>query len=84
MKLANDRANEIKKYIKNELKVSDVKTFNMAERPNALQSMLGTKTAEMKETMEGSGAAPKTEKEKGIFNQKAQASTAVIMIEMKK
>jgi len=84
VKLANDRADEIKKYIKNELKVSDIKTFNMAERPNALQSMLGTKTAEVKETMEGSGAAPKTEKEKGIFNQKAQASTAVIMIEMKK
>ena len=84
VKLAEDRANEIKKFIKNELKVSDVKTFNMAERPNMVQTWMGTKTAEVKETLEGSGAAPKTEKEKGLFNQKAQASTAVIMINMKK
>jgi OmpA family. len=84
VKLAEDRANEIKKFIKNELKVSDVKTFNMAERPNQVQSWMGTKTAEVKETLEGSGAAPKTEKEKGIFNQRAQASKAVIMVNMKK
>jgi hypothetical protein len=84
VKLANDRADAIKKYIKNDLKVSDVKTYNMAERPNSLQKMMKTGTAEMKETMEGSGAAPKTEKEKGLFDQKAQASKAVIMLYMKK
>ncbi|MNK01234.1 hypothetical protein D3C87_190290 [compost metagenome] len=84
IKLAEDRAKELKKFIKNELKVSDVKTYNMTERPNAMQKLLSTPTAQMKETLEGSGAAPGTEKEKGLFNQKAQASKAVLMIYMKK
>ncbi|WP_413290401.1 hypothetical protein [Bdellovibrio sp. HCB337] len=83
VKLASDRADALKKFIKDELKVKDVNTYNMAERPNALEKFVNTSDAKVKTAMEGSGAAPKTEKEKGLFNQKAQASKAVIMIYVK-
>lgn len=83
VKLASDRADALKKFIKDELKVKDVSTYNMAERPNALEKFANTSDAKVKTAMETSGAAPKNEKEKGLFNQKAQASKAVIMIYVK-
>lgn len=83
VKLANQRADTLKKFIKNELKVKDVNTYNMAERPNALEKFVNTSDAKVKSTLEATGAAPKTEGEKGLFNQKAQASKAVIMIYVK-
>jgi len=78
--LARKRADAIKDFIKKELDVSDVKTYNMTERPNALQRFLHTPTAKMKKTMETQGAAPRTEEETGFFGTKAKASKAVIMV----
>ncbi|MFM6927090.1 MAG: hypothetical protein ACKOX6_01425, partial [Bdellovibrio sp.] len=74
VKLANERAKELKGFLKKELAVNDVNTYNMTQRPNALQKFIHTPTANMKNTMEKMGAAPTTEKETGLFNQKAQAS----------
>lgn len=81
--LANDRAKAVKNLIKDELKVSSVDTYNMTERPNALQKFMRTDTAKTKTAMEESGAAPRTSDETGFFNQKAKSSKAVIMIYMK-
>lgn len=84
IKLANDRATELKNFLRKELAVNYVNTYNMTKRPNALQKFMHTPTANMKNTMEKMGAAPTTEKETGLFNQKAQASKAVMMIYMKR
>jgi hypothetical protein len=82
VKLADERLKELKKYLKDDLKVSSVDSYNMTERPNALQKFLKTPTANVKNTMEASGAAPKTESETGLFGQRAQSSKAVLMIYM--
>ncbi|UXR63328.1 hypothetical protein EZJ49_09600 [Bdellovibrio bacteriovorus] len=78
--LANDRAKALKNFIKDELKVNSVNTYNMTERPNALQRFVRTDTAKTKTAMEERGAAPRTQDETGFFNQRAKASKAVIMI----
>lgn len=83
IKLANERAETLKSFLKKELAVNDVNTYNMTKRPNSLQQFVHTPTANMKDTMEKMGAAPTTEKETGLFNRKAQASKAVMMIYMK-
>jgi hypothetical protein len=81
--LAKKRADSIKSFIKREMKVGVVHTYNMTERPNALQKFLKTPQEKVKTTMEASGAAPRTSDETGIFGQKAKASKAVIMIYIK-
>lgn len=78
--LANDHAKALKNFFKDELKVRSVNTYNMTERPNALQKFARTDTAKTKTAMEESGAAPRTQDETGFFNQRAKASKAVIMI----
>lgn len=80
--LAKRRLTEVEKFLEKDLKVDDVDTYNMTERPNALQKFLRTDTAKTKTAMESSGAAPKTTSETGLFGQKAQASKAVLMIYM--
>ncbi|WP_413582392.1 hypothetical protein [Bdellovibrio sp. HCB288] len=83
VKLANDRARVMKDFIKDELKVSSVETYNMTERPNALQKFIKTDTAKTKTAMETSGAAPRTTDETGFMGRKAKSSNAVIMVYMK-
>ncbi|WP_374030135.1 hypothetical protein [Bdellovibrio bacteriovorus] len=78
--LAKRRADNIRRYIKSETAVRDVDVFNMSERPNALQKFLSTPDAKLKKKMESSGAAPRTDKEAGVFNQRAKASKALIMV----
>jgi len=82
VKLAKKRMSDIKSYLK-DLKVSAVGTYNMTERPNALQKLFHTKTEKVKNTTEMAGAAP-TADQTGLFDNKAQASKSVVMIFMKK
>lgn len=81
--LAQKRAANIEAFIKSEMKVGTINTFNMTERPNALAKFLRTPQSELKSTMEASGAAPRTSDETGFFGQKAKASKAVIMVFIK-
>jgi len=83
VKLADERAKALTNYLKKDLKVESVSSYNMTERPNALQKFVKTPTEKVKSTMEATGAAPKTESETGIFNQNAQAKKAVLMVYMK-
>ncbi|MEK2645712.1 hypothetical protein [Bdellovibrio sp. BCCA] len=78
--LAKKRADNIKSFIKSEMKVGSVNTYNMTERPNALQKFLRTSDSKVKSTMEASGSAPRTSEETGFFGQKSKASKAVIMV----
>lgn len=80
VKLAKARLSNLKKYIKKDLKVWDVGTYNMAERPNAIEKLLRTADARVKESAETAGLAPDTKKELGLFDRNAQASKAVILI----
>jgi len=56
IKLANRRAKAIENFLTQELEVSRVKKINMAKQPSALQNALGTKTADVKNTLLESGA----------------------------
>jgi len=82
VKLANERAKSLSNYLKKELKVDSVSSYNMTERPNALQKFVKTPAEKVKSTIEATGAAPKTDAETGFFNQKAQAKKAVLMLYM--
>lgn len=78
-KLAKERMDEVRKFIKEELRVSRVKTYNMTERPNAVEKFFYTSDAKVKGIAESTGAAP-TANETGIFNMKAQASKGIVMV----
>lgn len=81
--LAKNRIKHLKSFLKDELKVKDVDTYNMAERPNAFEKTFNTSDAKVKNTTESSGGAP-TEGNTGLFDLKAQASKGVVMIFMKR
>ncbi|UOF01797.1 hypothetical protein [Bdellovibrio reynosensis] len=81
VELAKKRGENVKTFIKDEMKaVSSVRVFNMSERPNPLEKFLRTKEAKVKNTLEASGAAPRTKDETGFFGTKGKASKALIMI----
>lgn len=81
--LAKNRIKHLKSFLKDELKVKDVDTYNMAERPNAVEKLFNTSDAKVKATAETTGAAP-TEGNTGIFDLKAQASKGIVMIFLKR
>lgn len=81
--LAKNRIKNLKNFLKDELKVSSVDAHNMSERPNALEKMFNTSDAKVKNAAESTGAAP-TSGNTGLFDMKAQASKAAVMIFMKK
>lgn len=80
VKLAEERADKIKSYLKKELKVSDVEVYNMAKRPNALQELFNTQTAKVKDSMETTGAAPTTKEDTGLFGLKGKTSEALVLV----
>lgn len=80
VKLAEERADKIKRYLKKELKVSDVAVYNMAKRPNALQELMNTQTAKVKNTMETTGAAPTSKEDTGVFGLKGKTSEALVLV----
>lgn len=82
VKLAKKRLSDVKSFLKG-LRVSDVATYNMTERPNALQKLFHTQTEKVKKTTEMAGAAP-TADQTGLFDNEAQASKSIVMIFMKK
>lgn len=84
VQLANARLKAVKTFLEKEEHVKDVKGYNMAERPNGLEQWLKSSQASVKDTMENTGAAPRTNEETGLFGQKAQASKAVLMAFVKK
>lgn len=78
IKLANRRAKAIENFLMQELDISRVKKVNMAKQPSALQEILGTKTADVKDALVNSGAVPTSPAaEPGL---KGKASKALVLI----
>jgi OmpA family. len=77
--LAKARAEEIQKYLKNDMKVTSVDTFNMAERPSKISEVLKTEDYEVKSTAEAAGAAPK-KKNVGFFEEMGRSTTALVLV----
>lgn len=84
IQLARKRLASLQKYLKGELKITNVDGFNMAERPTKLKEFFNTQDARVKKTTEIAGAAPATDADTGLFGEKGQASKAVIMVFTKK
>jgi len=53
--LADQRLNSIRDYVKQELAIKNIKTYNMAERPNAFARVFDTSDARTKNTFEKAG-----------------------------
>lgn len=83
MDLAAGRAQAIKKYLQEDLKISSVQTHNMAERPSKLAELLKTKDYQVKSSAEAAGAAP-TKDKTGIFEEMSRATTALLLVDIKK
>lgn len=84
VELAKRRTETLKAFLKTDLKIKNIDTFNMAERPGKLKEWLNTKEARVKKTTEVAGAAPVQDSETGLFGEKGQASKAVFMVFTKK
>ena len=80
IRLANDRADRVKRYIKQEFSVRDVSTYNMAKRPNTLQEILKTGTQRLKKTLQDTGAAPTSTDQTGPFGLNGKASEVLVLI----
>lgn len=82
--LAERRAEEIKKYIKDDLRLSaDVDNHNMAKRPGVFSELIQTDDYKIKTNFEETGAAPTTVtgQKKAILGSKV--SKAVIFVKYK-
>lgn len=80
VKLADQRADALKKMLKKNFGVKDVDTYNMAKRPNSLQELLKTGTAKSKDQLEASDAAPTKSEDTGMFGMAGKKSSAVVMV----
>lgn len=83
IELASGRADSIKKYLQDDLKISNVQIHNMAERPSKLAEILNTKDYKVKSSAEAAGAAP-TKGKTGIFEEMGRATTALLLVDTKK
>lgn len=83
IELASGRAQSIKKYLQEDLKISRVETHNMAERPSKLAEILKTKDYKVKSSAEAAGAAP-TKGKTGIFEEMGRATTALLLVDIEK
>lgn len=77
--LAKARAEAIQKYLKSDLKIESVDTFNMAERPSKISEILKTQDYEVKSTAEATGAAPK-KNTVGFFEEMGRSTTALVLV----
>lgn len=80
--LAMKRADAIALVLKNEFNLTDVETYNMAERANWLARTFDTKDAELKSIFSRKGAeTPLDNEEFMVFKNQGGASEAVLVLE---
>ncbi len=80
--LANNRSKRIKQYLKDVHKIGDVDSYNMAERPNALEKLFSTGDYEVKTSAENAGTAP-TEKRLNVLRSNGRSSSALLVVQLK-
>jgi len=79
-KLADQRADTIKNFLKKDLKTSaDVEAHNMAKRPGVFSELVKSEGYEVKTSFENTGAAP-TEANRTAILSGNKASKAVVLI----
>ncbi|WP_413568034.1 OmpA family protein [Bdellovibrio sp. HCB117] len=79
IELAKARAEAIKKYLQEDLKVPSVDIHNMAERPSKLSEFFKTDDYEVKTSAEATGAAP-TQNKRGFFEEMGRSTTALMLV----
>ncbi len=62
VRLAKERIRGLKSFLKGDLKLSNVATYNMAQRPDALENFFKTSDAKVKIAAEAAGLAPRASK----------------------
>lgn len=80
--LADERATVVQEFLEEQLKVSDVDTFNMARRPGTLKRIFRTPEFRVKDQAEESGIAPSA-LEVNHFFEDPRASTALVVADLK-
>lgn len=80
-KLAEKRAEAVKEYLKNSLKVSDVDSYNMAERASFVARMFNSTDAELKTELSRGGDVSREEFQ--VFKDNGKPSKAVVLVVMK-
>lgn len=78
--LASARAEQIENFLADQLDVSEVEVFNMAEKSNWLARTFNTDEAELKSVFSMEGGAPMSSEEFQVFKTKGQASKAVLLV----
>lgn len=74
--LAYERARAIEDYLE-ELEVGDIDIYNMAERPNALERLMNTSDAKVKNVLESAGlSGPGT-----VLNSKTSRAVVMVVLE---
>lgn len=82
--LADARAKSIKDFLKSEVKIDDVDTYNMAESSNWLARTFNTKDAELKSVFGRTGSdIPVTRDEFNVIKKEGGPSTGVAVVEFK-
>jgi hypothetical protein len=82
--LADKRADKIEEFLKDSLKVSDVKDYNMAETSNWLAKAFRTDDAELKSIFAKEANAPLNREEFNLIAEEGGPSKAVAVVIMEK
>lgn len=78
--LAEKRADEIKHFLKQDLAVNHVDTYNMGERTNWLARAFHSAETELKSLFSKEASVPMTNEEFQVFKEQGDSSKAVILI----
>ena len=77
-RLAEQRADRIRDYLKKSDKSLDIHTFNMAKRPNSLARLFKTDDSRIKKSMENAGLD--RERRDLVYPEKAGKSTVMVIL----
>lgn len=80
--LASERSKAVRRYLKERHKISEVDTYNMAERPNTLEKLFSTSDYKVKSAAEVRGQAP-TAENPDLIRSNGRSSTALVVVQLK-
>lgn len=81
-RLADERGDAVRAYLKEQLDIGDVDVYNMARRPSAVSRMLRTPETKIKTKAEELGIAPSEADAPSLFSERRRASSALVMAVM--
>ena len=81
--LAESRAKAVERFLRNEYQISDIESFNMAEKSNWLARAFNTKDAELKSMFSREASVPITNDDFEVIKENGEAGSVVILIKRK-